>query len=145
MDRSIETEIDRDYALCECALEPLAKLVEQLERSCDIQLVKIPTPCLVMIRAADSIEGQEFYLGEALASECEVSVDESTGYGICLGEEPERAYALAIIDALYAADTVPRTVEQFVATQCALLRHHEQVEFNQIMRSQVDFKLFDEE
>ena len=141
----IETEIDRDQVLCECALEPLAKLVEQLENSCDIQLVKSPTPCLVMIRATYSIEGQEFYLGEALASECEVSVDESAGYGICLGEEPERAYALAVIDALYAAGTVPRTVEQFVTTQCQLQSHQEQIEFNQIMRSQVDFKLFDEE
>ena len=138
-------EEDRDYALCECALEPLKTLVEHLEQGREVQLVKPPAPCLTMIRAADSIEGQEFYLGEALATECEVAVDGHAGYGICLGEEPERAYCLAVIDALYAAGGPPEAVAAFVADQVTTLRREEQVEFNQIMHTQVDFKLFDEE
>src|SRR5262245_66354975 len=96
---------DHDYVLCECDLEPLQALVEGLERQHTVTIVKEPSVCLTMVRAEDSLDKQEFYLGEALTTECEVSVDGRLGYGVCLGDEPVRGYCLAVIDALIDAGT----------------------------------------
>jgi alpha-D-ribose 1-methylphosphonate 5-triphosphate synthase subunit PhnG len=142
----MDANIDRDYVLCECDLKDLEKIVEQLEVRHSIRLVREPSICLTMIRAEDSIEGQEFYLGEALTTECEVEVDGHIGYGLCLGEEPDRAYCLAVADALTAAGgSPPAELADFIRQQHRDLRHAERVEFDQVMRTQVDFKLFEEE
>jgi alpha-D-ribose 1-methylphosphonate 5-triphosphate synthase subunit PhnG len=138
--------IDRDYVLCECDLEALKGLIDTLEEQYEPRLIQKPTPCLTMLRAEDSIEGQEFYLGEAMTSECEVAVGDETGYGVCVGEEPERAYCLAVVDAVIAHEKgMPEKIEQFLADHDEKLAHAERVEFAQVMRTQVDFKLFDEE
>lgn len=135
---------DRDYVLCECDLEPLRELVLGLEERHSTFVVKEPAVCLTMIRAEDSLEKQEFYLGEALTTECEVAVDGHPGFGVCLGEEPVRGYCLAVIDALLDAGPNPE-IEQFVDRHGQIVAEREQREFNLILRSQVDFKLMEEE
>lgn len=138
--------IDRDYVLCECDLEALKVLVEDLEVQYDPRLVKAPATCLTMLRAEDSIEGQEFYLGEAMTTECEVAIENETGYGVCVGEEPERAYCLAVVDAVIALKKeIPEDIDAFLVAHHAQLHQAEQIEFSQVLRTQVDFKLFDEE
>jgi alpha-D-ribose 1-methylphosphonate 5-triphosphate synthase subunit PhnG len=137
---------DRDYVLCECELEPLRELVQRLEEQHSISIVKEPAVCLTMIRAEDSLEKQEFYLGEALTTECEVAVDGHPGFGVCLGEQPVRGYCLAVIDALLEGfpGTHPE-IERFVDRHGQIVSEQEKREFNLILRSQVDFKLMEEE
>jgi len=89
---------NQDYILCECELEPLERFVALLEEKFEVKIVKAPSVCMTMIQAEDSVEYQEFYLGEALTTECEVLVAEQRGYGICLGDEPVRSYCIAFID-----------------------------------------------
>src|SRR5262245_65951182 len=91
---------DNDYVLCECDLDALKELVLGLEERHHVTIVKDPSTCLTMIRAEDSLDRQEFFLGEALTTECEVVVDGQDGSGICLGEEPVRGYCIAVVDAL---------------------------------------------
>ncbi|MBC7923112.1 MAG: phosphonate C-P lyase system protein PhnG [Ferruginibacter sp.] len=137
---------DRDYVLCECSLEALKTFVsDQLLPYYQVNLTKAPATCLTMVRAEDSVENQEFYLGEALTTECEVEVNGQAGYGICLGDEPDRAYCLATVDALFAAgDARLPTVEAFLAAQWAAIQQRERLEFSQIMRTKVDFKLMEQ-
>ena len=138
--------LDHDFILCECDLDALKGLVDHLEEKYSPTLIKAPAPCLTMLRAEDSIEGQEFYLGEAMTTECEVSVGQEIGYGVCVGEEPERAYCLAVVDAVIALERgTPDCIDQFLQDHGAQLKQAERVEFAQVMRTQVDFKLFDEE
>src|SRR5262245_6042090 len=137
---------DNDYVLCECPLPPLKDLVLKLEREHVITIVKEPSVCLTMVRAEDSLEQQEFYLGEALTTECEVSVDGSAGYGVCLGDEPVRGYCLAVVDALaHGSRPLDPDVESFIETQRRLIAARETEEFNLVLRTQVDFKLMEEE
>ena|SRR5215467_9438644 len=137
---------DTDYILCECELAPLQRLVEGLERRHAVSIVKEPSVCLTMIRAEDSLENQEFYLGEALTTECEVSVDGSAGYGVCLGDEPVRGYCLAVVDALAHADRpLEQEVGTFIEQQRELIAAKETEEFNLVLRTQVDFKLMEQE
>jgi alpha-D-ribose 1-methylphosphonate 5-triphosphate synthase subunit PhnG len=137
---------NQDYILCECELEPLEGFVASLEQRFEVKLVKAPAVCMTMIQAEDSVEFQEFYLGEALTTECEVLVEGQRGYGICLGDEPVRCYCIAFIDALTqlpGADTT--AVETFLNEQLALINHALETEYNQVMRTKVDFKLMEQE
>ena len=137
---------DNDYVLCECDLAPLTDLVIALEQSHRVHILKEPSICLTMIRAQDSLDNQEFFLGEALTTECEVSVDGSVGSGVCLGEEPVRGYCLAVVDALLnSGASRPPEVEAFIQTQRRLIAARETEEFNFILGTHVDFKLMDQE
>lgn len=135
-----------DKVLVECDLQALISFTESLEAKLSIKLLREPGICLTMVRAEDSVEKQEFYLGEALTTECEVSIDEQIGYGVCLGDEPQRAYCIAVIDALLQSGKhYNEEIKNFLNTQGDLVMAAEQEEFDQIMRTRVDFKLMDEQ
>lgn len=140
------TTHDNDTLLCECDLPALQALVESLETQHQIIVTRPPGICLTMVRAEDSLEKQEFFLGEALTSECDVAVDGAPGHGLCLGEEPVRAYCIAVCDALlHREHAAPASLIAFLEEQRALLSAREQTEFNHILRSQVDFKLMEQD
>lgn len=137
---------DNDYLLCECELEPLEKLVESLEERFEIRMARMPTVCMIMIQAEDSVEFQPFYLGEALATECEMLVNGQAGYGLCLGDEPVRSYCIAFIDAILQleGDHLP-LVRVFLEKQAIRIGHVQQLEYNHILRTRVDFKLMEQD
>ena len=137
---------NQDYILCECGLEPLERFVASLEEKYEVKIAKAPAVCMTMIQAEDSVEFQEFYLGEALTTECEVLVHEQRGYGICLGDEPVRSYCIAFIDALTQLPGADLTaVHAFLNEQSELINKAIQLEHNQVLRTKVDFKLMEQE
>lgn len=138
-------QTDSDYILCECPLEPLKTLVETLEADYDIKIAKLPAVCLTMVRAEDSLEKQEFYLGEALTTECELSVNGVAGFGLCLGEEPERGYCIAVIDGLVSGGINDPRVVQFLAEQEEALNKRDQDDYARVLSTRVDFKLMEED
>ncbi len=144
--RNLSTaELGSDYTLCECELEPLKLLVAQLEQLYTVSIRKHPSVCLTMIPAEDSLEQQKFYLGEALTTECEVLVDGHPGFGLCLGDEPVRAYSIAVVDALlHSGNAIPDKVETFLGEQSKIVARRDQDEFDLILQTQVDFKLMEE-
>jgi phosphonate C-P lyase system protein PhnG len=133
---------DFDYVVCEANLDQLRAFVEDIEKTHAIEIVKYPSACLAMLRAQDSLEAQEFYLGEALTTECEVNVDGAAGFGLCLGDEPQRCYCSAVLDALRERPTTE--LEAFIESQRRLIAQREQEEFNLVERTRVDFKLMEE-
>jgi alpha-D-ribose 1-methylphosphonate 5-triphosphate synthase subunit PhnG len=133
-----------DFTIIECALEDLKSFVEILEKRYDIQMVKKPSLSLTMIRAEDSVEFQEFYLGEALSTDCEVAISNITGYGICLGDEPQRAYCMAVIDSLLQFDPENMDVKNFLNDQSCKIEMERNVENSHISRTRVDFKMMEQ-
>jgi phosphonate C-P lyase system protein PhnG len=138
--------VDKDYVLCECELEPLQKFTTELEGKFDIKMARTPIVCMTMIQAEDSVEFQPFYLGEALTTECELVVNGRTGYGICLGDEPARSYCMAFFDAAVQleGDHLP-LLQAFLEEQGARIARDRKLEYNQIMRTRVDFKLMEQD
>jgi alpha-D-ribose 1-methylphosphonate 5-triphosphate synthase subunit PhnG len=135
-----------DYILCECDLEALELFVMEVERQAVVQIVRQPSIATTMIRAEDSVEGQPFYLGEALITECELTVDGQAGFGVCLGDEPVRSYCIAVVDALIIlCDTRMPAVKSFLAEQEASIGRRLAFEHAQIQRTKVDFKLMEED
>ncbi|MFC4232515.1 phosphonate C-P lyase system protein PhnG [Parasediminibacterium paludis] len=138
--------MDIFYVLCECNLEPLRELVASIEPKNTIIIIKEPTVCMTMIPAEDSVEAQPFYLGEALTTACEVTVDGSMGYGICLGDEPVRAYCIAVIDAITQKPASEwQEIHHFLEKQLQLIEAAKKVEYNQILQTRVDFKIMEQE
>ncbi len=135
-----------DYIICECDLESLETFVKELEPQCAIQVVRHPAVGTTMIRAEDSVEGQPFYLGEALITECELNIDGQPGFGLCLGDEPVRSYCMAFLDALMLlSDSRLSRVEAFLSEQAAVIEGRIRSEHDLIQRTKVDFKLMETE
>jgi len=136
---------DNDYVMCECELAPLKELVVSLEQRHTVRMIKEPSICLTMVRAEDSLDRQEFFLGEVLTTECEVSVDGVVGSGICLGEEPVRGYCIAVVDALLQGGAPPPEVSAFLDQHRRRISDRDTEEFNHVLRTHVDFKLMEQE
>ncbi len=136
----------QDYILCECQLESLENLVASLEPLFVTAIIRMPSICMTMIQAEDSVEFQPFYLGEALTTECEVSVNGQKGYGVCLGDEPLRCYCIAFIDAVtQLKDVDQQSILKFLEEQRKLIDRAVQLEYNQILTTKVDFKLMEQD
>ena len=136
----------QDYILCECELGPLEEFVASLEGQFQIKIARMPSICMTMIQAEDSVEFQPFYLGEALTTECEVIINGQKGYGICLGDEPLRSYCIGFIDAItQLSDVDLEPVHRFLKEQGALIERANKLENTYIQRSKVDFKLMEQD
>jgi len=133
-----------DYILNHCDLALLKQFVVSLEAKHSLKIAKEPELGLTMIRAEDSVEGQEFFLGEALITDCEVSINDTTGYGICMGDEPVRAYCMAVIDTLLQLDNNSPEIRNFLSQQEQVIKLAEKVEYNMIQRTRVDFKMMEQ-
>ena len=138
--------MDADYILCECLLTDLEAFVEGLEPAYDVQIARFPSICMTMIQAEDSVEGQPFYLGEALMTESMLLVNGREGHGLCLGDEPVRSYCIAFIDALLELedDRLP-LVQRFLDEHDTRIRDRLQFEYNLIQQTKVDFKLMEQD
>ncbi len=136
---------DSDYVMCECPIESIKGFVEEIEKDYSIRVLKEPSVCLTMVRAEDSLEKQEFYLGEALTTECEVEVDGELGYGLCLGEEPVRGYCIAVLDAIIQSNIEDSRLSDFLDTQRSVVERREKEEYARTLKTRVDFKLMEED
>lgn len=135
-----------DYALVEGNLNEIVDFVEhQIENHCALEVAVEPSICLTMVQAEDSVESQQFYLGEVLTTDCEVVLDGKTGYGIVSGDQPVRAYCIAVFDALFKGDNNLKTrAIEFVEHLHEQVKIQEKKEFNNILRTRVDFKLMEQ-
>jgi phosphonate C-P lyase system protein PhnG len=138
--------LNQDYILCECSLSVLENFVTELEKNFKVVVAKSPSICMTMVKAEDSVESQPFYLGEALTTECQLLVNDRIGYGICIGDEPVRAYCIAFFDAIAGIenDFLPQ-INQFLSEQLSAIELSQKIEHNHILRTKVDFKIMEQD
>jgi len=74
-------------------------LGNRLEEKHEVKTLKKPQKTLVMLKMRESAKNTLFYAGEALASECMVSIEGTRGFAAALGDDLERVYSMAVIDA----------------------------------------------
>ena len=133
-----------DYILINCELEELKAFIASIENNYTYKILKKPALSLTMVRAEDSVEGQEFYLGEALTTECEIGIDSFTGYGICMGDEPVRSYCIAFFDVLMQMGNDKIKLDEFLNYHGSKIKMEEKIEYNQLQRTRVDFKMMEQ-
>jgi alpha-D-ribose 1-methylphosphonate 5-triphosphate synthase subunit PhnG len=139
--------MSNDEVLSECTNDSLVQFITNIEPGLDIQMVIAPKLCMTMVQAEDSIDFQPFYLGEVLITECQLTVNGELGYGFCMGDAPQRAYSMAIIDAILHKPEHPLQTEihLFVEKEKAILTKSRLEEYNQILKTKVDFKIMEQD
>lgn len=139
--------ISIDEVLCECLKDSLINFVTKIESNLAIEIVVTPKLGMTMIQAEDSIDFQPFYLGEVLITECQLTVNGILGYGYCMGDEPQRAYCIALIDAIVNTIEHPlqKDIEAFIISENEILQKKKLEEYNQILKTKVDFKIMEQD
>ncbi|MCD6272080.1 MAG: phosphonate C-P lyase system protein PhnG [Deltaproteobacteria bacterium] len=75
------------------------KCLFEMLPSNDLTIINPPKAKLIMMRVEDSF-GVLFNLGEILITETEVDYHGNDGYAMVMGDDPERALAVAGVDAI---------------------------------------------
>ncbi len=123
----------------------LAQLATEVEEVCRVELIREPERSLVMTKARDSVSLQPFYIGEVLITECTVSVDGINGFGALLGEQPERAYQLALVDgAMNAKHPVTAHWAPVFEQAAAQVEHKHRVDHTRMLKTKVNFDTLEE-
>lgn len=137
MERKVRTRI-----LVEGDRTVLDQLAREIEQMHDVALVKEPTEELAMLRVRESAQRSQFYLGEALMTSCVVRIGDAYGYGMVMGEDHDKAFDLAVVDAAYTLD--PVSCEN-AGWNARLAESDEHIQAKQrkrneaLLRTQVDF------
>lgn len=95
---------ERTRILVEGDRSVLDHIAREIKQTHDVALVKEPTEELVMLRVRESAKRSQFYLGEALMTSCVVRIGATYGYGMVMGEDHNKAFDLAVVDAAYTLD-----------------------------------------
>ncbi|WP_199616337.1 phosphonate C-P lyase system protein PhnG [Paenibacillus alkalitolerans] len=125
--------------------ELLRKLCGEIESRYPVSIVRAPEKSLVMSKARDSVSQQPFFIGEVLITECTVAVEGTHGFGALIGEDAEKAYELAVVDAAMNAK-LPAT-EGWISE---LLQEEERIaarlrkKQSMVMRTKVNFDTMEE-
>ncbi len=106
----------------------------------DVQVVKEPQTCLVMMSALDSVEHVPFHLGEVLITEAAVELDGVLGYGFALENQPVKALCFAVLEAALQAghSTAPLILETF-QNQAAAVEEKRRQESARLAGTRVNF------
>jgi alpha-D-ribose 1-methylphosphonate 5-triphosphate synthase subunit PhnG len=139
MNRKMRTEV-----LIDGSPELASSLASDIRSKYEVDLIEEPNHGLVMVRVRETAKMSQFYLGEVLVTECKVRIEGAMGIGIVKGDEPEKAYDLAVIDAAYAAG-LQETVSwsnrlQTEGEQIAAKRHAHHLK---VLQTKVDFETMD--
>lgn len=140
---------ERTKILINCPFEGLHYWVNQIKELATVKILKEPKMGLIMMRSRDSVAQEIFNAGEVLVSDCTVSVDNQPGYGVVMGNQPERAEAMAIIDAVFRAggeklEDLINNMQIWLKEQSGLQQKEQLSEFNHINRSKVNFETMED-
>lgn len=117
---------------------------KQVEQHYDVVVVDEAENGLTMIKMRESAQQSLFYLGEVLMTEVKAQIGDAVGIGIIRGDEPERAYDLAVIDAAFNGK-LPITLvweSQLLSEERRWLKQKARKQ-SQIMETQVNFDVMD--
>lgn len=130
------------YIVAEGELAVLAALAEELLQAAEVKVIQEPATSLVMMQALESVQGYPFNLGEVLITECAVEVNGVPGKGFALGDEPERALCLALIDAVTSGGHSPAgRITAVLQEEEDKIRQQKRFEFALVARTRVDFEV----
>ena len=90
---------ERTRILVHCSNEFLTQWAQYFEQQTQFHVIEEPKNALTMLRMRESAQHSLFYLGEVLVSETRVKCRDTIGIGLIQGNELEKSYALAVIDA----------------------------------------------
>ncbi|MCL2046034.1 MAG: phosphonate C-P lyase system protein PhnG [Oscillospiraceae bacterium] len=126
--------------------DEIIELGRQLGDTHAVQTLKKPQKMLVMMKFRESAQNSLFYAGEALACECMVSIGGVKGFAACLGDDTEKAYAMAVIDAVMNADLPEKSlIMESIEKWEKAIEYKQALEAGLTMSTKVNFTIMEEE
>lgn len=101
----------------------LATRILQLVPQSQVKVLSGPRQGLVMLRVRETVANSLFNAGEVLVTEVKLELDGQFGFGMCLGDHPQRALATALVDAAMRSGgpLVAELTEELVALEQAIV------------------------
>lgn len=118
--------------------QAVSRLLKMLDPG-NIRVLKAPETGLLMMSATDPF-GTDYHLGEILVTEAYVEQEGVKGYGMVIGDDPERALTAASIDLLSRSAGVDSNVEKFLAAEAEKIREKEKAEDALVSGTRVSFE-----
>ena len=90
------------HILTGCSEQQLGQLATTVLESypqSQIKLLSGPRTGLVMVRVRETVADSQFNAGELLVTEVKLELADQFGFGMVLGDSPQRALAVALVDA----------------------------------------------
>lgn len=75
------------------------RLGRELQQQYSVMIVKKPEKSLTMIRMREPVKKSLFYLGEAIITEAVVTLEDTVGTAVTMGDDFEKTLYMAVIDA----------------------------------------------
>ena len=92
---------ERSQVLAAASAEEVGHLAGIIQAGHEVRILKEPQKTLVMVKVRESVKRSLFYLGEVLATECMVIVDDAKGASVMAGDDFEKCIAMAVIDGYF--------------------------------------------
>jgi alpha-D-ribose 1-methylphosphonate 5-triphosphate synthase subunit PhnG len=125
--------------------EDVIRLGKLIEGRHPVTVLKKPQKMLTMLKVRESAQGSLFYAGEALACDCMVAFGQAKGFAACLGDDTEKVYAMAIIDAaLNAGLPEAGLVEDTLKGWEEAIRDRQAREARRTLSTKVNFTVMEE-
>ena len=116
-----------------------------IEQHHAINIIRKPERGLVMAKARDSVSRAPFYMGEVIVSECTVEIAGVYGLGIVMGEDADKSYDMAVVDAAMQANLVETSQWQDrLMEQKEKLETKRRWQYAQVAKTNVDFATVEE-
>ena len=77
----------------------LASVILEQRENLQVKLLSGPRQGLVMLRVRETVADSLFNAGEILVTEVKLELDGQFGFGVVMGDRPQLAMAIALIDA----------------------------------------------
>jgi alpha-D-ribose 1-methylphosphonate 5-triphosphate synthase subunit PhnG len=122
---------------------PRERLLDMAERCLEnaaAELSRGPETALMMARIEDPVDGEVFNLGEILVTRCEMILDGENGWGMVLGDDPERALCAAVLDAAYWRG-MPEETQDELMFQLASVREGRSERWAEVQPTRVEFEV----
>ncbi|MDR3588393.1 MAG: phosphonate C-P lyase system protein PhnG [Negativicutes bacterium] len=120
------------------------RLAEEIAKNHDVQVLRAPETCTMMLQAIDSVGQTPFYLGEVLMTEAAVAIGGRTGYGFALEDEPERAVCIAVIDAALSAGVAESDyIRKIIAAEAGRIMARRSQENGLVAATRVNFAIME--
>jgi alpha-D-ribose 1-methylphosphonate 5-triphosphate synthase subunit PhnG len=134
------------YILSQSPTEVVVTLAEQILGSYSESAVTIisgPKVAMVQLRMRESVNNSVFNAGEILVTETRLELNGTFGFGMVIGNNPEHATALAVIDAaLRMPEPAHASISDTISQLGTELHVRQQRQFAASASTKVEFDTF---
>lgn len=133
---------NRDVAilLMKADKKAIRKIMNLIEKE-KVTILKPPSTALIMATAIDPFD-TNFCLGEVLVTEAQVEWSGNRGFGMIIGDEPEKALALAFINSVESSDDekTKKSIKNIITSIERVISKREKLEEAIILSTKVNFE-----